>query len=66
MNYIDLTRKHCTLTKQIGYLEDQIAEGDEDLGLVRELALLREEQKRAEEKINEYDARYNVEAWRCD
>lgn len=66
MNYIDLTGKYCRLTKQIGYLEVQIAEGDEDLGLVRELALLREEQKSLEKKIEEYDARYNVETWRCD
>lgn len=66
MNYIDLTGKYCRLTKQIGYLEDQIAEGDKDLGLVRELALLREEQKSVEEKLDEYNARYNVETWRCD
>lgn len=66
MSYLDMTKRYCTLTKEIGYLEEQIAEGDEDLGLARELALLREEQKSVERTIEEYDARYNVETWRCD
>lgn len=66
MNYLDMTGRYCTLTKQIGYLEKQIARGDDDLSLLRELAFLRDEQKRVAEKIDEYNARYNVEAWRCD
>ena len=66
MNYIDMTGRYCTLTMKIGYLEKQIARGDDDLELVRELAFLRDEQKRVEEKIDEYNARYNVDAWRVD
>lgn len=66
MNYLDMTSRYCTLTMKIGYLEKQIARGDDDLELVRELAFLRNEQKRVAEKIDEYNARYNVEAWRCD
>lgn len=66
MNYLDMTGRYYTLTKQIGYLEKQIARGDNDLGLVRELDLLRDEQRRVKERIDDYNARYNVETWRCD
>ena len=66
MTYLDMTGRYCTLTMQIGYLEKQIARGDDDLELVRELAFLREEQKRVAEKIDEYNARYNAETWGCD
>lgn len=65
MNYIDLASRYYTLTKKIGYLEKQIAR-DDDLALVRELTFLRNEQKRVAEKIDEYNARYNAETWRCD
>lgn len=61
MNYPNMIRRYYTLTMQIGYLEKQIAMGDEDLGVVRELASLRDEQKRVEEEIDEYNARHNVE-----
>ena len=66
MTYLDMTARYYTLTKQIGYVERQIKRGDDDLSLLRELAFLRNEQKRVEEKIDEYNARYNTETWGCD
>lgn len=66
MNYLDMMGRYYTLTKQIGCLEKQIARGDSDLGLARELDLLRDEQRRVKERMDDYNARYNVETWRCD
>ena len=66
MNYLDMTSRYCTLTKQIGYVERQINRGDDDLSLLRELAFLRNEQKRVEEAIDDYNAKHETETWGCD
>ena len=66
MNYHKMASRYYTLTKQIGYLEKQRRRGDTDISVAQEIEQLRQEQKRVEEKIDEYNARYNVESWRCD
>ena len=66
MNYLDMTSRYYTLTMKIGYLEKQIARGDKDLELVRELAFLRDEQKRVAKAIDDYNAKYETETWRVD
>ena len=65
MNYNDMASRYYSLTQQIGYLEKQIAR-DNDLALVRELAFLRDEQKRVAEAIDNYNAKYETETWRVD
>lgn len=55
MDYQYAINKYITITKEIGYIEKQIKNGDKDLSLIKKLKLKRNEQEKLKIEINKYN-----------
>lgn len=66
MEYRKLSNRYTNISLMIHYLETQQKRGDTDISVAQEIEQLRKEQKKVACELDEYNARHNVEAWRCD